>query len=457
VTTATNVRPSLASTLLRRAGTCALALVLAGGGAASPGAGGDGGDDPNGEGPPPAVTDTIAYVRDGADGRDQIRLIAPDGSGDRLFWPASATDPASPAGVTSLSWRPDGRALAFTSDHELTCSWWEVDVYVIASDGRGLRRVTNTPDCAGLAALTKGRVEVEVANATFSWELFQVYVQGGTSLEQISLGPGASGSVTFESVADLGAVVQPAVAVLGGYRWMGGAAADVLPGATVHAGPIIISGGGSWRLGAGGVDWHAGGQQLGYVFGECGAVHRISATPGYGEIGTAEVSAASTSLRPCAMAWGPTAATADAFLHLSLGTYDDNGIYLTTQGGGVGTRIVELMDPAYGEFVRDVAWTSDGSGVLFSGFLFPEDDPTVYDYASNLYHYDLATGTLTQVTSFTREFVHAVRAAPDGQQVVFELEPEQSSGEPFDLWIVRLDGSGLRRLVVGGRSPAWSR
>jgi hypothetical protein len=458
---------SLGGNLVGFAAILALALVLAGWGAASPetlrpgNGGGDGGDGDDGGGdttPAPVVQNTIAYVT-GAPGGDQIRLIAPDGSGDRLLWPKGGTDPEITHRVTSVAWRPDGRALAFTSSHEMACSWYHADVYLVRSDGDGTERVTNAPACAGLAGLPTGRVTVGVHNLSFSSGLFQVYVQGARNLEQILLGPGAGGTVTFEAVADLGAVLQPAVAILGGYRWIGGAVVDVVPGATVHAGDIVIGGEGHLALGAGEVAWHADGAELAYVFGECAGLYRIAppaagATGTLGSVGTPLLSGDDDGVHPCAMDWGPTEATKDDYLHVAMGFWDDRGIYLASEGGGVGTRIVEVMESGYGEFVDDVAWLPGGSGFLFSGFLFPRPDPFDYDYAGNLYHYDFARGDFTRVTAFTSEFVRRFSVAPDGEHVVFELQQEIGD-EASDLWIVALDGSGLRLLVAGARAPDW--
>jgi hypothetical protein len=448
--------------------TAAFLLVLAGCGAASPEAtppvkdgdngGDDGGGDGGGDGPPaPALENTIAYVTS-APGGDQIRLIAPDGSDDRLLWPTGGTHPEISHEVTSLAWRPDGRAIALTSSHELDCSWYHADVYLLRSDGDGLRRVTNAPACAGLDEFPKGRVTVGVYNVSLSSGLFQVYVQGATGLEQILLGPGAGGTVTFESVADLGAGLQPAVVILGGYRWIGGAAADVQAGATVHAGDIVFGGQGHWRMGADKVVWNADGSQLGYVFGECAQLYRIPAAAGAGSIGTALLSGTDEGVISCALDWGPTAATQDSFLHVSMGYwYDDRGIYLAREGDGLGDRIVAVAEFGYGDFVDHVAWLSDGSGFLFSGFVYAaQPDPSDYDYAGNIYHYDFASDAVVLVTGFTSGFVQRFSVAPDGEHVVFELQEEIGS-EESDLWIVRLDGGGLRLLVEGASAPAWSR
>jgi hypothetical protein len=48
----------------------------------------------------------------------------------------------------------------------------------------------------------------------------------------------------------------------------------------------------------------------------------------------------------------------------------------------------------------------------------------------------------------------------DGRHVVFErareLHPVDARPVDPDLWIVDLDGSGLRLLVENARAPAWS-
>src|SRR5512143_2977116 len=112
---------------------------------------------------------TIAYVKLST---HDIHVISPDGTGDRVLW--AAPRPLGPFTPIELAWRPDGRELAFSSEHETACSWFDSDVYVIGYDGTGYRRVTNSPACAALAGLPKGAVTVDVNNYTGS--LIWVYV-----------------------------------------------------------------------------------------------------------------------------------------------------------------------------------------------------------------------------------------------------------------------------------------
>ena len=56
---------------------------------------------------------TIAYVRPSM---PDAHLISPGSSGDRVLW--TAPGPLSRWPAYDLAWRPDGRELAFSSEHE---------------------------------------------------------------------------------------------------------------------------------------------------------------------------------------------------------------------------------------------------------------------------------------------------------------------------------------------------
>ncbi len=79
-------------------------------------------DPPGFEGNPETVASaggsgTIAYVQRST---YDIHVISPDGTGDRVLW--TAPEPLAPYPAYDLAWRPDGRELAFSSEHEEACS-----------------------------------------------------------------------------------------------------------------------------------------------------------------------------------------------------------------------------------------------------------------------------------------------------------------------------------------------
>jgi hypothetical protein len=82
------------------------------------------------------ATGVIAYVRQGK----EIRLIAPDGTGDRRLWAHPRPELARQQGVTSLAWHPDGKLLAFCSGHEAVYSLYAADLDALQSRSRRSRR-----------------------------------------------------------------------------------------------------------------------------------------------------------------------------------------------------------------------------------------------------------------------------------------------------------------------------
>ena len=385
----------------------------------------------------PAVVATtmIAYVRGGED----IRLIQPDGSDDHSIWKEPRAD--IDYLIQDLDWRPDGRAIAFASNHEEACSRFDSDIYAILSDGSGFRRVTNPPACAELANYPKGSVTVTVRNFTTNGPFF-VYVQGAPSILPVVVPQAGASTVTFNTVADFGNVLQQAVVIEGLDRWIAPiAAADVKPGQTVNAGTIDVSGSGVRQFGARGPAWHRDGARLGYIFGDCAGMWLTSANPPAGASGDQLLQA--NSVFACVMDWGPTPALANEILYYS---YLDDGIYRVTAGSTTaGTRLVET---AGHELVFDVQWMPDGSGFLYTktgNFLAN----------ANVYRYDFVTEQSTPLTNFSNTFARDVTISPDGQQIVFDRAATQDTLNS-DLWIMNRNGSGQQRLVQDGRIPSWS-
>ena len=390
---------------------------------------------------------TIAYVRYST---HDIHVISPDGTGDRVLW--TAPRPLSQTAPLDLAWRPDGRELAFSSEHELTCSWYQSDVYAISVYGTGYRRVTNAPACAALASLPKGTVTVNVSNyLPLAW----VYVQGAPGIQSVTSG---AWTVTFNDVADLGpGVPQPAVGIYGIYRFMPSPPlADVKPNETVPGGNLVMFSvySGVDAFGAGKVSWKADGSALGYGMRTYSGISQIPANPPYGSIGQALPVVEEAS--PGLVAWGSTLATKDQYLYYSgMSIFKENvaGIYLNTVGDtSGGTQVVLLYDYS-AENVHDIEWLPDGSGFLFTKFYVN------FGYFSDIFEYNFATQSITKLTPTLNDEkgdggARGLSISPDGQQIVFEraLYPLDTNSS---LWIMNRDGTGLHKLADDAGRPAW--
>ncbi len=377
-----------------------------------------------------------------------IRLISPEGTDLDVLW--TAPQPLTTWAAFDLAWRPDGRELAFSSQHEEACSWYQTDVYAIRYNGTGYRRVTNAPACAELAALPKGSVTVNVTKLTS--DFVQVYVAGAPGLQTV-LG---SGTMTFNNVADFGpGIPQPAIGISGLYRVFASAPlADVQPGETVAGGNLVISSESGIRFfGAGKVSWKADGSDIAYGMRTYSDISHIPAVPRYGSIG--EKLPVVEYAAPGMVAWGPTAATKDQYLYYSmLSPIADNidGIYLNSLGNmSGGTKLVNIYNDD-AQVVWDIEWLPDGSGFLFTAKYW---DDGLFRFVANIFRYDFGDPEpLTRLTDFGDDRAHAFSISPDGQQIVFERWGD-SSHPTISLWIVNLNGSDLHQLVDNAGRPAW--
>jgi hypothetical protein len=388
-----------------------------------------------------APTGTIAYLRGFSEDRNnnatEIRMIEADGTGDRRLWQVPHPE-VKTAGLHFLDWKPDGTELAFTSGHEDYCSIYNYDVYAIRPDGSGLRRVTNGPKCDELASYPQGSVEVSVVNYRFTSVLLSVYVQGAPSVKTLSLGPGESGSVLFEEVADFGDAFQQAVAIEGLYRHIapitGG---DVQPGETLDAGTLTITTSGLADFGARHLAWNYNGSKIYYAL-SC-VMKVIAAKPAPGSNG--DVLLTSPDVFGCPIDAGPTAKYAKQVLY---GDMLARGIYLATEGtSGPGTELVDLG----GNILDGIRWLPDGSGFLFSHF-------DLYLSKANIFRYDMATKKLTQLTFEDDEYMGDMSISPDGKYVVFQRYVRGQYGS--DLWMMTIDGEDLKLLVRDGSRPVWA-
>jgi len=389
----------------------------------------------------PADAGVIAYVRRST---NDIHLIAPDGTGDQVLW--SYPRETFLWAPQDLAWRPGGRELAFSSEHEETCSLYQSDVYAIRYNGTGLRRITNAPACAELATLPKGSVEVNVTNLAGSWAL--VYVAGAPASRFAE-----DGMMTFDNVADFGpGVLQPAVGIYGERRTEAyPPVADVQPGATVPGGNLTISAfAGISDFGTGDVSWKADGSALAYVMRTSTYIRQIPASPSYGFIGE-ELPVVENAV-PNLVAWGPTEATKDLYLYFSKDNWvaeGIEGIYLNTVADDIGGTMLVYVDVLNGQMVYDIEWLPDASGFLFSATYIN------LGIFTDIFEYNFATEEITQLTYLPDdEGARGLSISPDGQQIVFEWVTE-----PWDptssLWMIDRDGTDLRKLADDAGRPAW--
>ena len=425
------------------AATLTLGLALACSDSESPAQPGDPGGGGETPGNAAAAAGMIAYVRGG-----EIRLIKPDGTGDRLLWRAPQPEPGFT--VSGIAWRPDGAELAFASNHEMATSWFERDIYAIGAGGSGLRRLTNAPAHDKLGTMPKGTVTVRVQNVNASPGPYFIYVTGAAEPQQITLGAGTTRTLTFSNVADFGSnVEQVAVAINGISRWFGGAVADVQSGRTTDAGLLTITAfSGIDHYGADAPFWRADGARVGYFSLPACFLMEVSATPPAGP-SQRQLLDNKVFGPTCAADWGPTTATADQIIYLDERNYVDKGqldLYrISETATSRGQPILTI-----GNYARlvDLRWLPNGSGFLYAR------QNALTDEAVNVHAYDFTTRTTRQITQFTEQFVRRFAISPDARFIVFERVTALEG--PSDLWVMGIDGSNPRLLVRQAEIPAWN-
>jgi len=397
--------------------------------------------------PGEAGSTTIAYIR----GEKEIRLIKPDGSDDRLLWTHKDAQPYS--GISSLAWSPDGKELAFSSGHAGAISLFHTDIYVIKQDGSGFRKITNPPDAGEYSKYPKGNVTVTVRNNAYSFEAsnattgtFFVYVAGAAAPQIVNVAPGASKTITFNSVADFGKKAQAIVAIYGNYRWFE-AGTDVQADKTVKAPDLTISGNGIEYFGAFHPVWRNDGSEISYRTGVC-TVDRVPVNPPQGEFFFKAMFGGKAPFGACSWDWGPTAALANQVIYTD--NSDESAIYLMTEGGThPGKKLTNYSTIQY-QLLHDLRWLPDGSGIVYS-------TTTIFRDASNIFRYDFKTKETTQLTTLENAFAKKFSISPDGEWIVYEKSNKYDDNSPTDLWIQRINGKDARLLVKNGYSPSWGR
>ena len=386
----------------------------------------------------------IAYLRNST----EIRLIDPDGSNDRQLW--TSPDLSPELGIFEMEWKPDGTELAFSSPHEAAASPYLADIYSIGRDGSNLKRLTNPPARGALAPFPKGSVTVNVTNIqapSYSPGNFIIYVEGASEGQKVFIASGTSKAITFNSVADFGKRPQMVVAMSGPVRWFV-PGVDVVAGRSVTAPPFQISGKGYEMHGAFRPSWRADGSRISFRSGLC-VVSSVSTKAAPGSSAYDPFFGGKQPGGACAWDWGPTPATANQVIYTDNSSGGSNIFQMTEGGTHPGTKLTAFSDLDY-QHVTDLHWIPDGSGLLYSTINKFRD-------ASNIFRYDFASKTTTQVTKLEREFAREFSISPDSQTVVYQRCSDRDAEVGCDLWTVGTDGRGARLLVKNGLRPAWGK
>ena len=378
------------------------------------------------------ATGVIAFKRG-----HQIRTVNTDGTNDRLLWTEPLPD-STFRGIRGLQWRPDGGALAFSSDYQQLCSIYDSDIYTVNVNGSGLKRLTNSPACAGLGGFPKGSVRVEVENQTTESQ-FLIYVEGAATAEVVHINPGAAVAVTFSGVADLGELQQQIVAINGRYRWFDSAVfVNVRPGQTTNASTrLILTGSNMYRnMGATYPTWHRSGTKVGFVFYE-GIMMQIGANPPVSG-DDSFILAQGAGVIADSMTWSPVS---DWLLYSS-----SDHISVVKPGAVNGGEAI--IDKAAYELVLGLDWLPDESGFVFAitGGQFGEEN-------SNVYLYNFEENSLSPLTNYDDEFAGGLTVSPDGQKIGYEFA--NNPGDPPQLRIMNIDGGNNKSLGIQGEMPDW--
>ena len=113
--------------------------------------------------------------------------------------------------------------------------------------------------------------------------------------------------------------------------------------------------------------------------------------------------------------------------------------------------LTRLTADAYYDSGAD--WGPDGSWIAFTRFYPAESEGG--QGAGEVVSLDLATGTITDVTSMAGGYNGGVDVSPDGSQIAFHRTSDTGS----ELWVVDADGSNPRALTdtfVDEYDPEWS-
>jgi hypothetical protein len=403
---------------------------------------------------------TIAYVRSHAANGDEIHLVEPDGSGDRILFQTNHLLPENLSDIGGLAWKPDASELAFTSRHEYTCSQYDSDIYTISPDGENYRRTTGEPACGQRGGYPTGTVTVPVHNYSNFSGPYLIYVEGAPSTKSVVVPFGNSMDVTFTNVADYGTRTQAVAWMTYDLRFVG-LSVDVVAGAAVRTSPLdIASGVNDWGFRS--PTYLPDGSRVAAILSK----YRLYTFDPQGLAGlNGEKINFNFGISGLALVWSPVPEYEDYFLYFGAVSGGEYGVKESILLGNIndetGVEVIDIDPDEDGNYLLGLNWLPDGSGFLYSLKKSYMDWNTYvwYDVA-NLYEYSFATGESTQLTEVPNHtYTRDMTVSPDGSTILFEY---QASGDwiaanpPIDLFMMNRDGSGASLFVEDARTPVWS-
>lgn len=432
-------------------------------------------------GAPPTIArsadgSVIAYVSSSTDNQ-AIRLVNPDGTGDRAFWRVpTASEPGD--GIGTLSWHPDGAELLFDSRHDWQRSMAIRDLYAVTPDGSRFRRVSSPPGPNEYGPYPTGTVTF-IVDAIEQGDV-QIYIDGAAEPVKYSAGLYDVYRIT-QTVADLGDGVRQYIRLwdpetysypchFSANGWV-----DVVPGQVNDLGTLYFGAVSSDfacpRMFS--ATWFHDGSRLLYLFREAtpdaspeNNLWQIATRAPVNTIGSRvlDMNAYTAPGKLYRAVMGPTAAQADQMLFLQNQALSDVVFYGTTANAASSRSINLGRCPQVTCDLLDVAWLPDGSGFVLARY----EHEALSTPVGALYRYTFADQRLTAIVRLPGEAIGKLAVAPDGEAIVFERGPFVAGTTdqvywgpavqcPCELWRVQSDGSGLRQLVADGRAPAWGR
>lgn len=352
---------------------------------------------------------TIAYTKKVDNEIQELRLIEPDGTGDRAIW--GSNEPLQE--IRDIAWRPDGQEIGFTSTVDAARSHYTADIFAIQPDGANLRRITNYPSQRAFPPnAPTGSVIGEIENTTDRHIILHIYVHGAPLRQTVTIAPKDIEPFRVDNVIDFGPLVTQSVSLHNDLkRQFAPKLLDILPGETVDLGLIQFFDQ-EGRFEVFNLSWNATGTKIAHVLG--GLTQKITAFPTEYVVGD--------SLMGSIIASNPKYAPVDERIlyesGLNLHFYDPVNSPDQTE---------KLLDNAGEAF-----WFPDGTGFVYV------KEP----YAKgNLFSYNFASSQSSQWSYFTNQMMFSPSLSPSGQYIVFyTASPDFTKSR---MWMMEIAKPGI--------------